>query len=820
MKRLIHKYKKNIIILLSFLIPCAIMTTIFYLKGFFTDKAIISADLRAQYYPLFGYVKGIYSGINSVFYSFNKGVGGTMFGTFFYYMSSPLNILIKFISKERIMDFITVMIILKISLCGISMCIYMSKRYNEYNLKILVFSICYALMGYNLNYYMNIMWLDVVFLAPLVLIGIDKIIQKNKPYIYSIFLFLSIVSNYYMAYMLCLFSVLYFIYELLNQYDYKENKRIIIQKTKIFIISSILTGLMCSFFLIPCMIESMNYGRSESLDKIFTFDYNFFDLFTKSYIGSLNLTNILNYTSMNLYCSEFFLVILFIYILSKTKNKKKKKLSIVFILIMILPVFIGVLNWTWHLFTIPTYLSYRYSFLLCIFIIKLCYEEEKNIIINKKNTTLFLSIYIIISLYLIMITEVGEYYDFLNYKLIILSLIFVITYIILLYNRTRKKVTNNLILIIVLFEMILNTSIIFKTIRPLEKSIIDNYKEPMNEFSKYNDKNYRIESAFFETMNESLLYGYKGIGNFLSTTNSRIIQFSFHTGNNESTEFANNYNYQKQNYILDSLLGIKYMIYPNKVNNYELIKLFKINDVDAFLYKNNNAYNLGYTIKNKCNNLELNKFYDNEIYNCIFDKNEEFYKEIKYFENKEQIIKYNTKENEYIYIWIDELTKEEQEQFKKENISKINDIVYSTDKYVTFQSKNKILEIIKPDNIDTTKIKAYYFDYEKFYNQGKPVSLDIKEYKKNELEAEILINNDEILMITLPYEKGFKIEVDGKPTDYYMVADSFIGFDLKEGYHKISLKYEQPGLKLGIGISCISLIFNMMYNILIYKKKC
>ena len=178
--------KKILLISLSFLIPFTIITTVFYMKGYFTDKLILSSDLRAQYYPLFCYLKDIISGTNSIFYSFNKGVGGTMFGTIFYYISSPLNLLIVFFSKNNIVYFITFLIILKISLCGLTMYIYMTKKYNCRNFKIVVFSTCYALMGYNLNYFMNIMWLDVVYLTPLVLLGIDLIIKKDNPKLYCL----------------------------------------------------------------------------------------------------------------------------------------------------------------------------------------------------------------------------------------------------------------------------------------------------------------------------------------------------------------------------------------------------------------------------------------------------------------------------------------------------------------------------------------------------------------------------------------------------------------------------------------------------------
>ena len=77
-----------------------------------------------------------------------------------------------------------------------------------------MFSLCYAFMAYNINFQINIMWIDGIILLPLVMLGIDKLINENKYKLYIITLFITIFSNYYIGYMICIFSVLYFIYKI------------------------------------------------------------------------------------------------------------------------------------------------------------------------------------------------------------------------------------------------------------------------------------------------------------------------------------------------------------------------------------------------------------------------------------------------------------------------------------------------------------------------------------------------------------------------------------------------------------------------------
>ena len=180
------KKKKTLLITLSFLIPLFVYTLVFFINGLLTKKTVASGDMLAQYYPLFSYLKGIFNGTNSIFYSYTKGLGGTMFGTIFYYMSSPLNILLVFVKSENIIYFIPYLIILKLSLCGLTMYLYMRKKFQKDSFGLLTFSLCYSFMGYNLNYFINIMWIDVVIMTPLVIMGLDKIIEDKSPVQYII----------------------------------------------------------------------------------------------------------------------------------------------------------------------------------------------------------------------------------------------------------------------------------------------------------------------------------------------------------------------------------------------------------------------------------------------------------------------------------------------------------------------------------------------------------------------------------------------------------------------------------------------------------
>ena len=809
------KYKKQLLIILSFLIPLITYLIVFYIKGLLTNKTILSGDMAVQYYPLYNYLKGVMDGTNSIFYSFSKGLGGTMFGTMLYYLSSPLNIFLIFIDKQYIPDFMTYLVILKLSLCGLTMYLYMRRKFKTDNILLLAFSLCYAFMGYNLNYFINIMWLDVVFMAPIVMIGLDMIIENKSPILYVISLFISIFSNYYISYMLCIFCTLYFLYSISLKYDIKKEKKIIIKITKKFIIYSLLTGLMCSFFLVPCIFEMISYGRSITSKKILTFDYNFFDLFSKTYIGTLNLNDTLNYSSMNLYTGIITLPLVFLFIMNKDIEKKERFLTLSVILAMILPCFFGILNYVWHLCTIPSFYSFRYSFLLCFFLINIAYKSIMHLQISKTKIFFYLAFYLLISLLLIPITYYGNYYDFLNYKLIWITIAFLISYFVILYCSINNRVKKYILSILILIELVLNIGIILSKHTYADRKILideQNYEEILK---KYNNNNqYRIQ-LYNETVenNNSLLKQYRGISTFLSTTNYKAIDFLIKTGKNSKNENRQNYyTAYGQSYIINSLLNTKILEDKEDNYNYNYEKIEQTSKENtSIIYNNKNALSIGYMVENECNNLNFEFPFDEKIFNCIINKNDEYYKKISPLKSSDDKYTYSLDEKGYYYIY-----SENMEEIEEKIVQKTDEqnIIYYAKDYIILKNEtpNYKLMINKIDDINNEKIKIYYFCKKCFEKNLKILEQEqlIYEIHNNKINGNINTKGG-ILLITLPYERGFEIHIDGKKTDYKMILDTFIGVNLTKGHHTIEINYKQPFLNVGIIISIVSSILCIFF---------
>lgn len=799
------KHKKLIYGILSFLIPFLLLVILFYLKGLFDKETVMYSDAYVQYYPLFNYLKGILNGTNSLFYSFNKNFGGTMFGTFFYYLSCPLNVFVKFVARENIMRFFLWLIIFKISFCSLSMYLYMIYKHKKCDLLILCFSVCYGLMGYNINFFINFMWLDIVALAPIVLIGLDKIINKESPLLYIVSLFISIFSNYYISYMLCIFCVLYFLYELFMKYN---DRKEMLQLTKKFLIISILTGLMCSFFLIPCFFESRNYFRSLNINSVFVFDYNIFDVFSKSFIGSISFRDLLNNGSMNLYCGVVVFPLVYLFLVNKNISRKKRRLTLFFIMFMILPCFIFPLNYVWHLFSKPNYYTYRYSFLLCFFLINIAYESYEKLNFNKLHVLLYLAFYSIIAFYFILIVCFGRYYSFLSYKCIWITLLFLFIYL-FLFKMGNQKFSKLLICFCLLIENVLDVCIIFNDpVFFMNKKNIDNYY--IDVINKYNDG--RLEFTNYISLNDSLLFNYYGINNFLSTNNNRVMRIISRMSYKSSYGNQNIYSYERGQYIFDSIVGLKYLISTYKVDNYVLIDNFKVDDVEYYVYENPNSIGMGYIINEECNNIEFDFKYDEKVFNCISGDSQSFYKEYSIEKKNNEYSSIIKKPSDFYLFYPNILTKNV--EFNGNVLSQFRNYIYLENNKNNY---NFVFNIY--DDVDLEKLKVYSFDFEKFSSSVRHMKKEILNYEilKNRFVGNIDTDGG-LLMITIPYEKGFKVMVDGISVDYKEVIDTFIGIDLDEGHHDITIEYEQPYLKLGVCLSTLSFGLLIFYVKKLYLK--
>ncbi|EHO46185.1 YfhO family protein [Lentilactobacillus kisonensis] len=76
---------------------------------------------------------------------------------------------------------------------------------------------------------------------------------------------------------------------------------------------------------------------------------------------------------------------------------------------------------------------------------------------------------------------------------------------------------------------------------------------------------------------------------------------------------------------------------------------------------------------------------------------------------------------------------------------------------------------------------------------------------------------------SIPYSKGWHLKIDGTPSQTFVANKGFVGARIPAGRHFVSLKYQTPGLTVGIKLTIIGLIWFLSFTLIsgvrhIYKK--
>lgn len=184
------------------------------------DATVLRMDLYHQYGPLYAELYDRITNGYSLVYSWTSGLGGGFLGNLFNYCASPFAIIILLFGHKNMPEAIGVMILLKAVLSSATFSYYLNKSAKKPTILSIPFGLLYAFSGYFIAYSWNIMWLDAMSIFPLVILGIEKIIDKKKPSLFIFALTYTMITNYYMAYMVCIIAVIYFLIYYFANYEF------------------------------------------------------------------------------------------------------------------------------------------------------------------------------------------------------------------------------------------------------------------------------------------------------------------------------------------------------------------------------------------------------------------------------------------------------------------------------------------------------------------------------------------------------------------------------------------------------------------------
>lgn len=849
MKNWVKKNYNNVY-LLSFIIATLILVGAWIILkiGPFGHRSLLIVDGLHQYIPFFSeYYDKLKSG-ESFLYSWRTGLGNDFVTLWAYYLSSPLNLLILLFKKEYIYVGASLIVSIKIVFSCVFFAYYLTSISNrgKKDLLVVAFALGYGFSNYVIGYYWNIMWMDSIMILPLIIVGLNKLIDKNDPRLYIITMFYSFWCNYYISFIICIFVCIWYIV-----HKHESVKCFFINGFK-FVFYSILSAAMAAVVLIPSYVGIKDTASAHvTMPDIKTFYGSFVEIFSSQMFLVEPINNQVFDGGTNLYCGILpVMVVVMGLFISKIKLRDKIKYALV--LIFFLVSFNNeYLNYIWHGFHNQYGIPNRFAILFVFVMLTIGYKVLSHIKLAKKWMVVVCYVGLIgFVLYSQKASSIEEKYVYIG-TAVLLSIYFVVI-MAYLVGRLKKKLFYYVISIIMIIEMIVSGCVGFGQNGSVDGdkffSGTDTFVEVTNHLKELDDGFYRVDMVKTLMLDEAIWHNLNAVGIFGSTVQGDMVtamnRLGFYTG-------ANEYLYRGSTPLTNALLGVKYVIgRTGDYNNIDAYYLDMINGVD--IYENPFTLPIGFVV----NNLDEWNYASSDVFgvqnsfvntavggdnifsqiypaisvtgiNCVASTDGS---NITYERSSENgcSVQVSFVLTDYANLYA-ELT--------GGNINKIRLLV--NDKEVVadrFQSQafhigeyekgtkiNLIYELNDGGNAESSlQISLAEFNYDNFYKVYDELSkygIDVTEYSSGYIKGNLNTMDSGTVFTSIPYNEGWDLYVDGQKRDTFKIADALLGFDINEGNHEIELKYTPVGLYKGLVISGVSFFLFLIVCILKRKKK-
>ncbi|MBQ2719037.1 MAG: YfhO family protein, partial [Clostridia bacterium] len=359
----------------SFFLSAAILLLTYVAIGVhpFGESSVLVLDLNGQYVQFFAGLRALLHGDGSILYSFSRSLGGEFLGIYTYYLASPLSFLVALFPEGNILEALLVMFVLKGGLAGLNFGAFLHYSRRPPKTLTVGLSVLYALSSYVVVMQHNTMWIDGLMLLPLLMLGLERLIKYKKPILYTVTLAVTLLANYYIGYMICIFTAMYFFYYFLASASEERNPR---GEKHHFLASLLRVGVftvialaIAALLLLPAYY-SLTFGKTDFSTGDFTFrtKFDIIDFIAKLFPGAYDTVRPEGLPWV--YSGVLSLILLPLYFIAGKIPSREKIASGALLFLLFLSMYINTFDVLWHGGQAPNWLNYRYSFLF-IFVVLL-----------------------------------------------------------------------------------------------------------------------------------------------------------------------------------------------------------------------------------------------------------------------------------------------------------------------------------------------------------------------------------------------------------------------------------------------------------------
>jgi len=820
-----ERRKKRLWLLAAFCVPAGLYLIVMIAARVtpFGGGSLLLWDASEQYAPFLAFWRGVLTGQNDLLYSLSRGAGYSTAGLIGYYLADPLNLLLLLFPADKIPLAFSALILVHIGLCGLTFFIFLRKVY-DCGWAGLLFSTSYALMGMVAAYAFHFMWLIAFVMLPLVALGVRRLVWEGKPLFFAVTLGLTILFQYYIGYMVCLFSALYFIVQLLlksidKPLDRGEGWRGIGR----FFLSALLAVGLAAAVLVPAAF-SLSRGYGELDTSLLTFARKFVlpDMLTKLYTGSMSITQARDGLP-NVYIGIPLLALPPFFFFSRSVRLRRRLVWLGLLVVFLLSLQISVLYYAWHAFERPTYYAARFAFVISFTLIELAwlgYKELEAFPGKKRRLVAGISAAVFAAMTVLLFRHLSI--DYLSYRTIAVDLgVFLITCALIAGRGRFKRRTFWLLLICGLQAGCLLLNAYYPIARLREKDYI-----PAADYTAVTERAaaavervqaadggvYRMEMNNQLTDDDPMLYGYAGITNSASDVNRTWMDFANALGFQEisfRTKYENG-----ASPVVESVFGLKYLLKDQTVTHadppegYE--PLWTQDGITA--YENTYALPLAFLAPEQTRELtDENPFVNqNALLGDLTGT------DVSVFEPMEDIERaydgtwetytFHVEQDRLLYLW------SWGTRYRVNGGETVSKAHYNGTVPLPAADADTTYTLGMTEPLG---IKLAYFDPDAFQEAQAVLAAHAADVE-SDTDSHFVIRADATdgftqLLLTLPYDAGWRVWVDGEKAETTSRYGALLAVNLTQGTHTVELRFTPQGLWAGITISLSSLALVLLW---------
>lgn len=761
----------------------------------------------------------------------NLGGGQNIYHFAYYGLYSPLILPSYLLSFVKMSDYIMAVSITGLTASVLLFYYWLKSRKTDTGTAFIL-SLMFLLAGPMIGQYSGqIMFVDYMPFLCLALIGVDRYFEQEKSGLFTVSVFLMIMTSFYFSIGGMLSLVLYGLHRYFEQ---REGNRVTVRSFLrdglCFVRSMILAVLMSGFVLVPTAL-ALTGGRSKEQNTSFAsffipqitverFAYSIYGIGLTTLVITVLLTGLLY------------------------RKVYEKVLTYGCVIVLVIPVFAYLLNGGLY---IRDKVFIPFLPLLCYLIsiyLEKCRKRELSFIAGIVPY-IITTIFVYIARNQFVSKGIGKSI----WKVLLAeSFLFLICYVLYCamkrYHKEAKEILMLALPSVICLAVTMNTFYQMKPDRYVSRKLYrdvmgEQNRQAVKEALKDDDGYYRTEQMGSDDENAADLNRIWDVDQNITSIYSSAYNPDYQTFRQKTFEleepFRNGMMQSvSKNPVFQRMMGVRYIVSDSDVPGYTLVKKCGTTGI----YQNKDAAPVMYATDRVMTEEEYKKlaFPYNQTafleYAVVGEHSESSDQNIMTAyapvslkmannrttggaeqktmqqEGQKQILFLsfrvdNAHPNKDVAVWINGI---------RNKLSAKDHVYYNGNKIFTYAVPLKDGE----DNISVTFGKGKYrLRHVQAYLGSLPersellyqseIQVDKKQTEDNVIQGTIRVKKDGWFITSIPYDKHFKIYIDGKETEIQKVNTAFLGCKIESGNHELKIIYHAPGTTTGKVLSLIGI---------------